>query len=177
MIDFTPFKKRVLEIKDWLSKEYLGIRTGRATPALLDAVLIESYGARQPIKHVAQVSIEDAKTLRIVPWDKANTKAIETAIAAGNLGVSTAADSMGLRVIFPDLTEETRKKFAKLVRDKLEEARVSLKMEREKLMSSINALDEDSKFKSKEELQKLVDQAHLDFEELSKKKEQEVMSV
>lgn len=178
--NFSPFKTKVSEINDWLAKEYSSVRTGKASPLILDSVYIESYGSRVPIKHVAAVSIEDAKTLRVTLWDKSQIRAVETAISASNLGLSTAPDSSGIRVIFPDLTDERRKTLSKVIKDKLEEAKVSLRKERERVWNDIQAeekkgsISEDEKFHQKDELQKMVDESNRAFEDTAGRKEKEI---
>ncbi len=180
--NLLPLDDKITETKKWLMGEYAGLRTGRATPVLLDSVMIESYGAKMMISHIAAISVEDARTLRISPWDKSQIGAIEQAIATSNLGVSTSPDELGLRVIFPDLTEERRKLLIKLVGEKLEEAKVSLRKEREKIWTDIQAkerageLTEDDKFRLKDELQKKLDQAIKDFEAMAERKITEVKS-
>jgi ribosome recycling factor len=174
--DLSNFKQRAAEVGEWLIKEYGNIRTGRATPAILDAVQIESYGSKVPVKHVANINLEDARTLRVVPWDKNQTKALESGVMAANLGLSVVADGEGLRVIFPELTGERREQFIKLVKEKMEEARVSLRKEREKMLGEINNLPEDEKFRGREELQKLVDEWNDKFAQLAEKKEVELRS-
>ena len=178
----SQFKSRAVEVEAWLSREQSGIRTGRATPAILDGVAVESYGSRQPLKAVAAVSIEDAKTLRVSPWDKTQIKAIETALAAANLGLSSATDAAGIRVIFPDLTAERGQMLIKVVKEKLEESRVSLRKEREKMWNEIvdeekaGKLSEDDKFRGKDDLQELVDECKAKLEAIADKKEQELLS-
>lgn len=178
--DFSSFKKRVNGVEEWLGNEFLGIRTGRATAALLDSVLVDSYGAKTALKHVANISVEDARSLKITPWDNSLVKSIETAIAASNLGVSTAPDSVGVRVIFPDLTSDRRAQLVKLVGQKLEDARVSLRKEREAVWEDIQtkekdkAISQDEKFKYKDDLQKLVDEGNNKLEAMAAKKEQEI---
>ncbi|MBP9855777.1 MAG: ribosome recycling factor [Candidatus Pacebacteria bacterium] len=174
--DFSIFKKRVLEINDWLLREYSSIRTGRATPLILDNVVVDSYGSKVPVKHVAAINIEDPRTLRITPWDKSQTRALETGIMNANLGLSVIADGEGLRLVFPELTGERREQFVKLVKEKMEEARVSLRKEREKVLSDLNSLSDDEKFKAREELQKLVDKGNADFLTIAEKKEVELRS-
>lgn len=181
--DFSSTKAALAEVHTWLKNEFSGIRSGQATPALLDKVQVDSYGSRSPIAHVATVSIEDPRSLRIAPWDKGMIKVIEGAIAAANLGVSTASDDMGVRVIFPELNEETRKNIVKMLKDRFEEARIRVKTAREKTWSAIQqeekdgVLSEDDKFRLKDELQKMVDTANADLESAFKKKEQEIMTV
>ncbi|MFM7088720.1 MAG: ribosome recycling factor, partial [Candidatus Paceibacterota bacterium] len=97
--NFTNFKNELKKVEDFLAKSYSELNIGRASPIVLDSVLVESYGMKQPIKNVASVAIEDPKTLRINPWDKSVIKEIERSIQAANLGLSTAVDEAGLRVI------------------------------------------------------------------------------
>lgn len=180
--NFNSFKEAVKAKEVWLAGEFSGLRTGRVTPAILDSVQVESYGSRMPIAHVAAVSIEDAKTLKITPWDTSMVKAIEKAILAANLGVSAVPDSVGIRLSFPDLTEDRRKALAKIVNTKLEEARVAIRHERDKTINDIQAkekageITEDERFRFKEELQKLVDATNKNLDTIAEKKEAEIMN-
>ena len=99
--NFSQFKTELKKVEEFLSKEFSQLNIGRASPMVLDGVAVESYGSYGPIKNMASVNIEDPKTLRIVPWDKTQIKAIEKAIQAANLGLSVATDDAGIRVIFP----------------------------------------------------------------------------
>ncbi|MBI1975785.1 MAG: ribosome recycling factor [Candidatus Vogelbacteria bacterium] len=179
--DFSSFKKALTETEAWLSKEFSSLRSGRATPALLDRVQVDSYGSKMPISHVGSISIEDARTLRVTPWDKALVKSIETAIASANIGVSTASDDNGVRVIFPEMTEENRKKMGKIIRERFEDARIRVRTSREEVWSDIQAreraseLSEDDKFRLKDELQKLVTGANERLDTLATKKENEIL--
>ncbi len=180
--NFSNTKAEFKKIEEWLGKEYSQIHTGRASPALLDSVQIESYGSYMPIKNVAAVHIEDPKTLRVAPWDKNQIKDVERAIQAANLGLSVASDEAGLRVIFPMLTTERRVSLVKLLKERLEDARVSVRQERERTWNEIQAkekeggMSEDEKFRSKDELQKIVDQTNQNLEGIFEKKEVEVMN-
>lgn len=179
--DFSEFKKKIGDISTHLGKELSSIHTGRASSALLDMVSIESYGSRLAISHVATITTEDPRTLRVSPWDKSNNKEIEKAINAANLGVSVSVDDSGLRVFFPPLTTERRVAFTKVVRDRVEDSRVSVKNEREKVKNEIVALEregemsEDEKTFALEELQKIVLEANNSFEVLGNKKEKEIL--
>jgi len=106
--DFNPLKKRTTEIEEWLRKELSGIRTGRASAAILDTLAVEAYGSMMPINQVANITNEDARTLRITPWDNSLIKSLEKAITSSNLGLSAAVDDKGLRLNFPELTGERR---------------------------------------------------------------------
>ncbi len=182
MYNFSQAKQEFKKIEEWLTKEFSQLHTGRATPMLLDSVSVESYGSYMPIKNVGSVSIEDPKTLRIVPWDKSQIRDIDRAITAANLGLSVASDDQGLRVIFPALTTETRQKLVKVLKEKLEEGRISVRQEREKLGKAIDeaeksgGMSEDDKFRSKEELQKIVEETNKNLEALFEKKEKEVLN-
>lgn len=182
MYNFQPFKTRVAEVEEWLKKEFSLLRTGRATSAILDSITVESYGSQSPIAHVAGVSMEDPRTLRVAPWDKSQIKAIEGAIQKANLGLSVTSDDAGLRVIFPELTGERRQQIIKLMGQKLEDARISLRKEREAVLTDFKQqekdgeMSEDEHFKGKEELQKLVDEANNKFDALATKKEEEIKS-
>lgn len=181
MHDLSGFKAKVRAVEDWLKRELASVRTGRATPAILDSVMVKAYGGeRLPVSHIASIAVEDARTLRVTPWDKGQIKELDSAIAMANLGVSVAADNAGLRVIFPSLTEENRETLIKLAHKKLEEARISLRREREEVWNQIQAaekagkISEDAKFKSKNELQKMVDEGNANLEKLVTAKETEV---
>lgn len=182
MYNFANFKSRLKEVEEWLGREYLGIRTGKATPAVLDGVMVDSYGTKTPLKHVSAIGIEDAVTIRVTPWDKSQLSAIQKSIESANLGLSVAPDNTGLRVIFPALTEERRKMLIKLTGEKLEDARISVRKEREKVWEDIQSeekagnLSEDDKFRAKDELQKLIDETNKNLDSLAKKKETEIMS-
>ena len=182
MYNFSQIKDKVNNTTKWLTHELSALRTGRATPALLDSVLVESYGSRMPISHVANVGIEDARSLKITPWDKGQIKDIEKAITAANLGVSTSPDSDGVRVIFPELTEERRKTIMKIVNDKFEDARVAIRLERDVVWGDIQQrskdgeIPEDDKFRYKDELQKIIDDSNGALEDIVAKKEKEITS-
>jgi len=173
--NFSSFKQELKKVEEYLGKEYAGLNIGRASPGVLDGVTVESYGSRVPLKNVDSVSIEDPKTLRVNPWDKNLVKELEKAIAASNLGLSTSVDESGVRVIFPQLTSETRQKLVKVLREKLEEARITVRKEREHVLKDIDKLTEDEKFKGKAELQKIIDEANRNLEVLYERKEKEVL--
>jgi len=174
------FKQKLKEATDWLQKEFTGIRTGQATPALLDSIKVESYGTFMPIVQIGSVGIEDARTIRIAPWDLSQVPAIERAIREADLGVSVSSDSMGLRVIFPELTSERRVQLVKLAKSKLEDARVTVRALRDEIMKEIeakrntNEISEDDKFSLKDKIQKAVDNSNRNLELLFTQKEAEI---
>jgi ribosome recycling factor len=172
--------EKLKEVSEWLSKEYSSIRTGQASPMLLDGVKVESYGSYMPINQVGSVNIEDARTLRISVWDKSAVSAIEKAIREADLGISTASDSDGVRVIFPELTSERRVQLMKLAKSKLEDARIAVRAVRDEVMKSIDKqqkdgeISEDERFSQKEKVQSQVDATNRSLEALFDKKEAEL---
>jgi ribosome recycling factor len=179
--NFSNFKAELKKIEEFLGKEYTQLNIGRASPMVLDGVLVESYGSRVPLKNVANIFIEDPKTLRIAPWDKGQIKSIEKAIVSSNLGLSVATDSLGIRVIFPQLTTESRQTLVKVLKEKLEEARITARREREQIWEDVQAkereakITEDDKFRAKDEMQKIIDETNRNLEATFSKKEKEVM--
>jgi len=167
----TNFKSELKKIEEWLSKEYMQVQTGRATPMILDSIMVESYGSFGPIKNIASISIEDAKTLRIAPWDKSQIRAIENAIQNANLGLSVLSDGEGVRAIFPMLTTENKTKLVKILKDKLEDARISVRKERQSAIDETEDMTEDEVKRAKEEIQKYVDEANKNLEAIFDKKE------
>ena len=178
--NFSNLKNEFKKTEEWLSREYSQIHTGRANPMVLDSISISVYGANQPIKNVASVNIEDPKTLRVAPWDKSQIKEIEKAIQSSGLGLSVASDDVGLRVIFPQLTSETRATLVKLCKGRLEEARISARKEREDVWNDIQkkekagSISEDDKFRGKEELQKIMDETNGRLEATFEKKDRDI---
>jgi len=182
LYDFSIFKKRIADVEEWFADELSRVRTGRATPMLLDSVRVASYGSKVPINTVASVTVEDAKTIRISPWEKDNIRAIEVAITDANLGISTAVDDQGVRVIFPDLTTERREALMKIVNGKHEEARISARKARDEVWDDIQKkerageIPEDDKFRLKDEMQKVVDEANKKLEGMVERKGKEISS-
>ncbi len=173
-------KQKLNEVKEWLQKEYAGIRTGKSSPALLDSIRVESYGSHMPVNQVANISTEDARTLRVSPWDSSMISAIERAIQDADLGVSLATDSSGVRVIFPELTIERRAQLQKLAKSKLEDARIRVRAVRDDVMKNIDKsekdgdISEDQKFTQKDAAQKAVDETNRALESLFDQKEVEL---
>ncbi len=181
MFDISTFKKVANDKVVWLSQELQGIRTGRASPALLDGVSLEVYGSRMKLNQVANVTVEDARSLYVNPWDKSHVKAIEKAITLADLGVSVGSDDKGVRVSFPDLTAERRQQLVKLVRGKLEDARIQLRGERSKAMGEIDAgekegMGKDDAQRLKDDVQKVVDEVNKLLDGATEKKETELNS-
>jgi ribosome recycling factor len=173
-------KKRLEEVLVWLQKEFASIRTGQASPSLLDGVKVEAYGSYMSIQQVGSVSIEDARTLRVSVWDSSQVSALEKAVRDADLGVSVVGDGAGLRVIFPELTSERRVQLVKLAKSKLEDARIAVKAVRDEAMKELerafkaSEFGEDEKFTRKEAIQKSVEDTNLKLESLCGAKEREL---
>lgn len=178
--NFSKFQQKVKETQDWYVKELSAVRTGRASTAFLDPVRVESYGSEMPITSLATVSAEDARTVRISPWDNSQVSAIEKAITIANLGVSVVADGAGIRVIFPELTGERRLQLVKVAKEKLEDAKVALRRERNEVSDDLNtkkkegSMSEDDVARAKTEMEKITQEGSKKLDELFAKKEQEI---
>ena len=171
------FEARADEVVDWLKQALSGIRTGLATPSLLDGVRVDSYGAKVPINQVGTVTSEDARTLRISVWDTDNINQLEQAIREADLGLSVVSDDSGVRAIFPELTGERREQLLKLAKQKLEEARVKVRKIRDEIKKSIAKdaeLSDDAKATAKDKLETAVADKNKELEELFTKKETEI---
>lgn len=180
MFNFSELKEKSKDIESWLAKELSAIRTGRANSAILDFVRVEAYGSRMEVKELANIVVEDAKSVKIEPWDISVGKSIEKAITSSNLGLSVSPYDKGLRIIFPELTAERREQFIKVAKQKLEEAKVSLRTLRDKTWKAIEdkekegGMGEDDKFRLKDEMQKIIDESGKKLEEMAGKKETEI---
>lgn len=182
MYQFKTLEQALKAAEEHYKEELTGIRTGRATPALLDTVRVEAYGTPVPLNQVGSVTIEDTRSLRISAWDASLIKNIEKAITDANLGVSAGTDEKGVRVSFPELTSERREQLMKVTRAKLEEARTSVRHARDDCWQDIQkqerdkVLTEDDKFRAKERMEELVKEANQNLEALAQKKEAELHS-
>ena len=178
--DFTSLKNKIKETEEWLARELSGVRTGRATPTLLDAVKPEAYGTRTALRELANVSVEDARTLRVIPWDKSLTKTIEKGITDADLGIGVSTDDQGLRVSFPELTSERRTQLSKIAGDKTEQAKVTLRSHRTGALKALEVAEkaggigEDEVKHLKGEIQKLIDAGNDALLKVLNKKETEI---
>ena len=178
--DFAEFRRVSESALGWLKKEYASIRTSLATPSILDGVSVEVYGSMVSINQTSSILVAGPKSLLITPWDKSVAPSIDRAIRESNLGLSVSLDGQGVRVSFPELTSDRRALLTKVVKEKLEEASIRVRAEREKNLNDIDrpkegGLSKDDKFRLKGELQKLVDGINEKLEELALKKEKEIL--
>jgi ribosome recycling factor len=165
-----------------LVRELATVRTGRASAALLDAVRVDYYGTPTPINQTASISVPDARTLQIQPWEGGQLGAIEKAIMKSDLGLTPVNDGKTIRLTLPALTEERRKQLARSVHKLAEEARVAVRNVRREANDRLKAMAKDRKVAEDEErrghdqIQKTTDRFIAKVDELLKKKEQEILS-
>jgi ribosome recycling factor len=166
-----------------LKKDLAGMRAGRATPALLDKVLVDYYGVPTPIAQMASVSVPEPRVLVIQPWDKGQVKPIEKAIQKSDLGLNPITDGAIIRLTIPQMTEERRRELVKTVRKKAEECRVAIRNVRRdandmlKELQKGHEISEDEQKRAQDEVQKLTDKYIKNVDEVSAAKEAEVMEV
>ena len=166
-----------------LKEEFSKLQVGRATPALVEDVKVEAYGSLQALKAVASVSIPDAKTIQIQPWDRGLLGAIDKGIQIANIGLVPNNDGVYIRINIPPLTEERRKDLVKFVGRYSEEAKIGIRNVRQETNNTFNTMKKNSEMTEDEvhggtkKLQDIVDSYNKEVDEMSKKKEQDIMTV
>lgn len=166
-----------------LKEAFVGVRTGRANPMMLDKIKVDYYGVLTPISQMAAVKTPDAHMLTIEPWDKSCLRGIEAAILASDLGITPSNDGSMIRLPFPALTEERRKEMVKQCKTYAEEGRVAVRNARRDGNAKIERLKKDSEIseddarRAEEQIQKLTDKYIASVDEMMKKKEAEVMEI
>jgi len=172
--------KKTVEV---LRKDLAAVRAGRANPAMLEKISVDYYGTPTPVNQLANLSVPEPRILIIQPWDKSSIKDIEKAILKSDLGLTPSNDGAVIRLNIPQLTAERRAEIVKTVKKKTEEARVAVRNIRRELIDDIKQLEkekvasEDDSKKGQEKAQKLTDKYIKDIDEVSEKKEKEIMEV
>ena len=163
--------------------EFTTVRTGRASPALLDRVVVDYYGAMTPLNQLATISAPEARLITVQPYDKSSIKAIEKAINESDIGLSPSNDGNLIRLVVPDLTEERRRDLVRVVRNLAEEGRVAIRNVRRDTMQQLRELksegeaSSDDEHRGEVELQKLTDGRVGDLDGVLKAKEEEILEV
>jgi ribosome recycling factor len=176
-------RERMAKSVEATKHEFGSVRTGRASPALLDRINVDYYGAVTPLKQLATISAPEARLLSISPYDKASIKAIERAILESGIGLTPSNDGHMIRLIVPELTEERRREFVKTVRHIAEEGRVAIRNVRRDVMHDLRELKdagetgEDDEKRAEHELQKVTDARIAELDEQLKHKEAEILEV
>lgn len=177
-IRISTFTSDVEKILQYLQVEFSKLQTGRANASLVEHIDVESYGQRMPIKAVAGISVQDAKTIVIQPWDRSVMQAIEKAIQQSDIGINPMNDGVVIRLSLPPMTEERRGQLVKLVQKLAEEARISVRQARQKAHDAVKEdPNETLRASLQNELQKEVDKANERIDDARKQKEEEVMKV
>jgi ribosome recycling factor len=164
-------------------EEIASLRTSRATPALVENVLVESYGSTLPLKQLASLTVNQPNVIVVQPWDKSILSQIEKSLRDSNIGISPIVEGEIIRLTLPPLTEERRKELLKLLGKKTEEARINFRLARDEARKKIHDLSaerkitEDDKYRANEKLQKEVEKFNSALEDLAKRKEAEIMQV
>jgi ribosome recycling factor len=183
MASLQKAKERMESALESLRREFAGVRTGKASPQLLDAIRVEAYGSRVPLNQVGTVSAPEPRMLTIQPWDRGLVKDIERALRESDLGLNPSNDGQLIRIPIPPLTEERRREYVRLLHKLAEEGRVAVRQARKDANDEVKArqkkegLSEDDIRREEKEVQKLTDQYIARVEEMLKHKEAEVMEV
>jgi ribosome recycling factor len=185
MIDelLADARERMTKSVEATRHEFGSVRTGRATPALLDRISVDYYGAMTPLKQMASISAPEARMLTVQPYDKSSIKAIERAILESDIGLTPGNDGNLIRLVVPELTEERRRQLVKVVRTIAEEGRVAIRNIRRDVMHDLRELKEagetgaDDEHRAETELQKVTDASVGDLDELLKNKEDDILEV
>jgi ribosome recycling factor len=175
--------ERMTKSVDATKGEFGTVRTGRASPSLLDRVNVDYYGAQTPLKQLAQISAPEARMLVVTPYDKTSIKAIEKAIMESDLGLTPGNDGNVIRLTIPELTEERRRELVRVLRGIAEDGRVAVRNVRRDIMHDLRELKKegdvggDDEHRAEESLQKLTDDRVHEIDNLLKHKEQEILEV
>ena len=174
-------KSELEKIIEWYKTEISSLRTGRATPALVEDLYVDVYGTKSPLKHIASISSPDSRSIMISPWDKGALTAIQSAIENSSLNLNPIADKDSIRLSLPPLTEERRKDLIKVLGAKTEDGRVQSRHSRDEALKKLQDMEkskqisEDEKFRTKDSIQKEADTFTTLIEKIRSEKEKEIM--
>jgi len=177
--DTEIYEMQMQDALEALGREFGRVRSGRASPGLVDKVAVEAYGSEMPMDQVATISVAEARTIVIQPFDKGNLSNIERAIHKANLGVTPNNDGHVVRLNLPALTEERRREYVKVVKAKAEEAKISIRQARRDALEELKKADfpEDHQKRIEDEVQKMTDKFSDKIDNATKAKEKELMEV
>lgn len=180
---YREFDEKMQKTIEVIIGDFAGVRAGRANAGVLDRITVEYYGTETPIQQVASISTPDPRTLVVQPWDGSLLKAVERAIQMSDLGINPQNDGKVIRLAFPQLTEERRKELGKQVKKYGENGKIAIRnirrdaLEKFKAMKKRNEITEDDLKEYEEDMQKLTDKHCKEIDELTAKKEAELMAV
>lgn len=182
-MQISDFKGDFESAVGFFKEDISGLRTGRASAAIVEDIMVEAYGTHQTLKSLASINIPDAKTVNIEPWDKGVLSAIEKAVRDSGLGINPVNTGSQVRIFLPELTSERRQELIKILHQKEETARIALRKVREDVKEMIksaedtNEVTEDEKYRLEEELDKMVKEYNDKVKEITEKKEAEINTI
>ena len=181
-MDLDKFKIDLDKCIDNLVEDLSQIRTGRATPELIQDVLVNAYQTEAPLKNYATINVADNRSLIVIPWDKSIIDNISKGISSANLGFNPVSEGDHIRVTIPDLTQERRAEYVKVMKERVEDARIAIRQVRQKFMQEIDeqqkeGFSEDQADMLREEGEKLVKESNAKIEDIKDKKEEELMTI
>lgn len=181
-MDIDLFKADIQKCLDYLNDDLSQIRTGRASPELVEGINVNAYDTVAPIKNYATISIMDAKTIAIQPWDKNIVDNISKAITSTNMGFLPIRDGDRILVKLPDLTEERRKEYVKVMKERIEDGRIAVRQVRQKYMKELDdmqeaGLSEDDVDRAREKIERIVKDSNIKIEEIKEQKEKELLTI
>lgn len=176
------FKTDIGKCLNHIREDLSQIRTGRATPELVEEILVKAYESESPVKNLANISVIDAKTINIQPWDKSIVENIGKGISTANLGFSPIVEGDRVIVKIPDLTEERRSEYVRIMKDRIEDGRIAVRQVRQKYMKDIDekeksGMSEDEADRLRDEYEKIVKEANAEIEQIKDDKEKELMTI
>ena len=180
---FKTTEEKMNKTIDALEREYKSIRAGRATAAVLERISVDYYGVPTPIQQMAAISVPEARTLLIQPWDASTLKEIEKAILTSDIGINPQNDGKLIRLNFPPLTEERRKEIVKDVRKKAEDSKIAIRNQRRgalddlKALKKNNEITEDDESNGEKKIQNLTDKFCKEIDSIAASKEKEIMEI
>ena len=181
-MDTDKFKEDLEKCIEALTEDLGQIRTGRATPELVEDILVDAYNTQAPLKNYATISASDVKSIVISPWDKTIIDNISKAVSESNKGLSSVTEGDHVRVSLPDLTEERRKEYVKVMKERVEDTRVAVRNVRQKYMKELDEMEEggmseDSADRVRDMLEDMVKEYNEKIEEMKESKEKDLMTI
>jgi len=182
-MNISDFKEDFNKAIEFFKEDISGLRTGRASSAIVEDIMVEAYGTHQTLKSLASIVIPDPKTVNIDPWDKSILAAIEKAVRDSGIGLNPVNTGSQIRLFLPELTSERRQELIKVLRQKEEGARIAIRKAREEVKEMVKAAEEsnevteDEKYRLEEDLDKIVKEYNDKIKEITEKKEAEINTI
>ena len=181
-MDTTVFKKDIDKCIQYLKEDLSQIRVGRATPDLVDEVMVDAYNTTSPLRNLSTITVVDAKTINVEPWDKTILEDVGRGLENAKLGFSIIMEGNRVLLKLPELTEERRKEYVKVMKERVEDARVAVRQVRQKYMKDIDELEndglsEDQADRVRDEIEKIVKEANENIEKIREEKEKVILTI